>query len=238
MLKLKLINGKIMQNISTEDYLGVIYKNRGENGEIKANTIAEKLNISNAAVTDMLKKLSKGGFVNYTPYRGISLTTEGDAYAKALIRRHRIWELFLYQIVGMPWEKVHDEAEKLEHCASDELINRLEEILNFPEFDPHGDPIPDKNGKIATLDNIVPLNTIEPNRDVFVKRVDDSENSFLIHISRLGIDLTTKIKILEVFEFDGSMLIDINGIQHTISRKIASNIFVESDAELEEKDIK
>lgn len=216
-----------MQNVSTEDYLSVIYKNRSDNGEIKANTIAEKLNISNAAVTDMLKKLSKGGLVNYTPYRGISLTDEGDSYAKALIRRHRIWELFLFQIVGMPWEKVHDEAEKLEHCASDELINRLEEMLNFPEFDPHGDPIPDKNGKIATMENIVPLHSVSTAHEAVVKRVDDSEKSFLIHISRLGIDLATNIRIREVFEFDGSMLIEVEGKEHTISRKIASNIYVE-----------
>ena len=133
-----------MQNISKEDYLSTIYKYRDADGTIKANKIAEKLSISNAAVTDMSKKLAKDGYINYEKYKGINLTDNGEEYAKSMVRRHRIWELFLHQIIGMPWDKVHDEANLLEHSASDELISRMEEMLDFPEFDPHGDPIPGK----------------------------------------------------------------------------------------------
>src|SRR5690606_2599676 len=133
-----------MKNISKEDYLSAIYKFRDENGEIKPNLIAETLEISNAAVTDMLRKLSTDGFVVYKKYKGIKLTSEGENYAKNMVRRHRIWEVFLHQIVGLPWDKVHDEAHNLEHSSSDELINKMEEMLDFPEFDPHGDPIPGK----------------------------------------------------------------------------------------------
>jgi len=137
-----------MRNISKEDYLSEIYKNEDANGQIKANLIAEKLQISNAAVTDMLKKLKSDGHIKYEPYRGIELTARGREYAQNMVRRHRIWEVFLHQIVGLPWDKVHDEAHHLEHSGSDELINKMEEMLNFPAFDPHGDPIPSKSGMI------------------------------------------------------------------------------------------
>jgi DtxR family Mn-dependent transcriptional regulator len=135
-----------MNNISKEDYLSAIYKYRGKNGEIKANLIAEKLQVSNAAVSDMLKKLSSDGHIKYEPYKGVKLTINGEEYAKKMVRRHRIWEVFLHQIVGLKWDEVHDEAHKLEHSTSDKLLNKMEEMLDFPEFDPHGDPIPSKDG--------------------------------------------------------------------------------------------
>ncbi|MBI2416329.1 MAG: metal-dependent transcriptional regulator [Ignavibacteriales bacterium] len=127
-----------MYSISEEDYLGTIYRYRDDSGEIKANVIADKMEISNAAVTDMLKKLAKRKLVFYAPYKPVRFTKRGEELAGQLIRRHRIWEIFLHRIIGMPWEKVHDEAERLEHNASDDLINRMEEMLNFPEYDPHG----------------------------------------------------------------------------------------------------
>lgn len=115
-----------MKNISKEDYLSTIFKYSDKAGLIKANQIADKLMISSAAVTDMLKKLSKDGYVDYEKYKGIKLTRNGGDYARSMVRRHRIWELFLHQIVGIPWDKVHDEANNLEHSASDDLINRME----------------------------------------------------------------------------------------------------------------
>ena len=120
-----------MKNISKEDYLSVIYKTADSNGVIKANQIAEKLNISGAAVTDMLRKLSKEGFVDYKRYKGIKLTKSGEEYARSMVRRHRIWEVFLHQIVGLKWDEVHDEAHKLEHSTSDKLLNKMEEMLDF-----------------------------------------------------------------------------------------------------------
>jgi len=115
-----------MTNISKEDYLSVIFKHKDQNEEIKATVIAEMMNISGAAVTDMLKKLSKEGDVKYEKYKGIKLTKKGENYARNMVRRHRIWEVFLHDIIGVPWEKVHDEAHRLEHSASDELIDRME----------------------------------------------------------------------------------------------------------------
>lgn len=216
-----------MRNISKEDYLGILYKHKGEDGTIKANIIAEKLQVSGAAVTDMLKKLAKDGLVNYEKYKGISLTDVGENYARQMVRRHRIWEIFLYQIVGMPWDKVHDEANRLEHSASDDLINRMEEMLNFPEFDPHGDPIPSKEGIVPKQKKSVPLSLLNKKQKGIVRRVNDFDNNFLIYLSKVGIGLNKKIIVKEVLAFDHSMLVSIGNKELNISNTIAANIFVE-----------
>jgi DtxR family Mn-dependent transcriptional regulator len=215
-----------MNNISKEDYLSAIYKHRDKDGKIKSNLIAERLDISGAAVTDMLKKLSKDGFVNYQKYKDIKLTRVGEDYARNMVRRHRIWEVFLHQVVGVPWDKVHDEAENLEHSSSDDLINRLEEMLNFPEFDPHGEPIPDKNGKLPEQKKGVSLSAVQPGSKVKVIRVNDFASSFLNYITKIGIELNTKIEVKDILEFDKSMFISVDGKKTNISNKLAANIFV------------
>jgi DtxR family transcriptional regulator, Mn-dependent transcriptional regulator len=215
-----------MKNISREDYLSVIYKSADSNGEIKANHIAEKLNISAAAVTDMLRKLSKEGYVEYKRYKGTKLTKNGEEYARSMVRRHRIWELFLHQVVGLPWDKVHNEAENLEHSSSDQLIDRMEEMLDYPEFDPHGDPIPDKNGKMPKLNLDTPLSSVEPGSKVKVNRVHDFDSSFLQYISKIGIELNKEITVIDLLEFDHSLLVKIDKKETSISSKVASNIFV------------
>lgn len=215
-----------MHNISKEDYLGIIYKHMDENGEIKANLIASKLNISNPAVTDMLRKLSRDGNVIYEKYKGVRLTVQGEEYARNIIRRHRIWEVFLNQIVGMPWDKVHDEAHRLEHSASDELINRLEEMLEYPEYDPHGDPIPSKEGKMPKLRKHVPLSDLKQGQVGTVIRVNDFDDQFLNYISGIGVNLNEVILVKEKRTFDKSMQIIIKGKPCNISSKIAENIFV------------
>ena len=216
-----------MNNISKEDYLSTIYKYRNKNGEIKANHIAEKLQITSAAVTDMLKKLSKEGYIEYLKYKGIKLSADGEEYAKNMVRRHRIWEVFLHQIVGLPWDKVHDEANNLEHSASDELINRMEEMLNFPEFDPHGDPIPSKDGKIPKQKKSVPLSMLNKGEKGIVLRVNDFDNHFLNYISKIGVELNKTIVIKDVLNFDRSLLIEIGKRELNISNTISANIFVE-----------
>ncbi|GAB4286074.1 MAG: metal-dependent transcriptional regulator [Ignavibacteriaceae bacterium] len=216
-----------MKNISKEDYLSAIYKYQDDNGEIKANVIAEKLQISNAAVTDMLRKLSKDGLIKYEKYKGISLTKNGKAYARNMVRRHRIWEVFLHQIVGMPWDKVHDEAHELEHAASDELINKMEEMLDFPSFDPHGDPIPSKEGIIPKHKANKSLSLLKPGAKGKVIRVNDFDNDFLSYISKIGITLGKEILVKEILGFDRSMLVVIERKEINISHKLAANIYVE-----------
>ena len=216
-----------MQNTSKEDYLSTIYRFRDENGGIKTKNLAEKLDISNAAVTDMMKKLSREGYVNYERYKGVNLTSAGEEYARNMIRRHRIWEMFLNRIVGLPWDKVHDEAEQLEHSSSDELINKLEEILDYPEYDPHGDPIPDKHGELPPGRNSFPLNSAEPGKIILVLRVNDFDNNFLSYLSRIGIELNKQIIVKDILEFDKSMLIEVDNKEINISSTLAANVFVQ-----------
>jgi DtxR family Mn-dependent transcriptional regulator len=216
-----------MNNISKEDYLSTIYKFRDDGGEIKPNLIAESLSISNAAVTDMLRKLSTDGLVDYKKYKGIKLTVEGENYAKNMVRRHRIWETFLSRVLGISWDKVHDEAEKLEHSSSDELINKIEEYLDFPESDPHGYPIPDRKGKLPKHKSAVAISELTKSDKAEVIRVNDTNQGLLSYISNIGIQLGKVIMIKDILEFDGSMLLTINNQDVNISKAIASNIFVE-----------
>ncbi len=216
-----------MKNISKEDYLSAIFKNEDSNGQIKPTVIAEKLQVSNAAVTDMLKKLKNEGHIKYEPYRSVELTEKGRELARNMVRRHRIWEIFLHQVVGLPWDKVHEEAHNLEHSGSDELINRMEVMLNFPEFDPHGDPIPSKNGIIPKHKKNVVLASLKKKQVGIVVRVNDFDSKFLSYLSQIGIKLKKELVVCEVLDFDNSMLIKIDGKKINLSQTIASNIFVE-----------
>lgn len=216
-----------MINISQEDYLTAIFRNLDDVGEIKPNLLASKLEISNAAVTDMLRKLSRDGFVDYQKYKSIKLTSEGEGYAKNMLRRHRIWEVFLHQTLGMPWDKVHEEAEKLEHSSSDDLINLLEEFLEYPEVDPHGYPIPDKNGKIKKSKTVIAITELNENDSAKVIRVNDDVKNLLSYVTKIGIALGKIILIIDKLKYDGSVLIKIENKEINLSNKIASNIFVE-----------
>lgn len=216
-----------MSNISQEDYLTAIYRNLDEAGEIKPNVLASKLEISNAAVTDMLRKLSRDGFVEYQKYKSIRLTNDGELYAKNMLRRHRIWEVFLNQTLGMPWDKIHDEAEKLEHSSSDELINRLDKFLKFPSIDPHGYPIPDKNGKIKKTKSVKSITEFNIDDRLIVIRVNDDVKNLLSYITKIGITLGKKILIKDKLNYDNSILLMVENKEINISNKVASNIFAE-----------
>ena len=216
-----------MINISQEDYPTAIYRNLDDAGEIKPNLLASKLEISNAAVTDMLRKLSRDGFVDYQKYKSIKLTVEGETYAKNMLRRHRIWEVFLHQTLGMSWDKVHDEAEKLEHSSSDEMINLLDEFLEYPEVDPHGYPIPDKNGKIKKSKTVFAITELNENDSAKVIRVNDDVKNLLSYVTKIGISLGKEILVKDKLDYDGSILVMIDNKEISISNKIASNIYVE-----------
>ena len=216
-----------MNNISKEDYLSIIFKFQDTSGEIKPIAIARKLNVSQAAVTDMLKKLAADKHILYEKYKGIRLTRLGEEFARNMVRRHRIWEVFLQKIVGMPWEKVHHEAHQLEHSSSDDLINKLEVILHYPEFDPHGDPIPSREGKMPKVKKYHPLSGLKRGESGVVIRVNDFDEQFLFYLTTLGISLNETIKVKEKREFDNSLLVLIKGKPWNISQKLADNIFVE-----------
>ena len=216
-----------MNNISKEDYLSIIYKYQDTDGEIKPNIIAEKLQISAAAVTDMIKKLAKDKYILYERYKGIKLTVRGMDYARNMVRRHRIWEVFLMKVIGLPWDKVHDEAHRLEHSCSDDLVDRIEKILDYPEFDPHGDPIPSKEGKLPKIKKHLPLANLKEGESGTVIRVNDFDEHFLAYISGIGIGLNEIIRVKEKRGFDNSLLVLIKDKPWSISQKLAENIFVE-----------
>jgi|WetSurMetagenome_2_1015567.scaffolds.fasta_scaffold207294_2 DtxR family transcriptional regulator, Mn-dependent transcriptional regulator len=216
-----------MNNISKEDYLSIIFKFKNASGDIKPITIARKLKVSQAAVTDMLKKLATDRYILYEKYRVIRLTQSGEEFARNMVRRHRIWEVFLQKVIGMPWDKVHQEAHRLEHSCSDDLINRLEILLRYPEFDPHGDPIPSKKGKMPKVKKYLPLSELKGGETGVVIRVNDFDEQFLNYLTVLGINLKENIRVKEKRGFDNSLLVQIKGKPYNISQKLADNIFVE-----------
>ncbi|CAN5672852.1 metal-dependent transcriptional regulator [soil metagenome] len=212
-------------NISTEDYIKNIYSIDLAVGKVTTSILAEKLKVSSAAVSEMISKLSANGYVKNIPYKGFELTKKGRSVAVNIIRKHRLWEVFLLQYLKFPWEKVHVEAEKLEHSSSDELIEKLEQFLNFPKYDPHGDPIPDKNGKYKNLP-LIPLADIKVGEAVRIKKVSDEDPGGLIYLTKNGIRLEDKIKVRDKTDFDSSMEVESNHSKIFISEKLSKIIFV------------
>jgi DtxR family Mn-dependent transcriptional regulator len=211
---------------STEDYLKHIFELQREGSKVNTSTLAGVLNISSASVSEMISKLTKTGWIKNTPYRGFSLTKKGEKIAINLIRKHRLIEVFLQQHLSYSWDEVHNEAEKFEHVCSDKFINKLDEYLGFPRFDPHGDPIPDINGNVASTENFI-LSEANAGSAYIVNKVNDTSDEVLKYISSIGIKLNSVILVTEKLGFDESVLVTINNGEHLLSKKIAENIFVE-----------
>lgn len=216
-----------MSNISKENYLRVIYKALEESEIVNPTMIAEQLEISNAAVTDMLKKLTREKYVSYAPYKGIQLLPKGKEEAIKLVRRHRIWETFLYKVVGLKWYQIDEEAENLEHSSSDELIDRLEQIMNYPDFDPHGHPIPKKNGKIPKQPRSIILADLEKGNTGIIKKVNDHNKDLLVYLYNSKLVVGNKLKVIDKRTYDNSILVLVEKKEILISEKISKNIFVE-----------
>ena len=215
-----------MINKSIEDYLKNIYTIKLAVGKVSTSLLAEKLSVSAAAVSDMVSKLSKTGYLKNIPYKGFELTKKGQDIAINLIRKHRIWEVFLLKHLKYPWEQVHTEAENLEHASSDELILKLEDFLKFPKYDPHGDPIPDRNGKFIR-DELKPLSNIDVGKSVTIKRVPDENPEVLLHLTKMGLKLNDKVKVVEKINFDNSIQILAKKNKIFLSEKLANSIFVD-----------
>jgi len=214
-------------NFTTENYLKIIYTIQESNpSEVKPQQLAKVLQVTPAAVTDMLKKLSEEKLITYAPYKGVGLTKKGKQTGQNMVRRHRLWELYLHKVLGYPWDKVHQEAEHLEHASSDELINRIEEVLGFPQFDPHGDPIPSKDGVVPSLQNVVPLSDCKPGDMGVVVRVNDINSDFLQYVASLGICLGQSIEVLSILTFDRSFSIRTPKGVSSISSFTAQHLFL------------
>lgn len=210
---------------SEENYLKAIYHLQAEDGTVSTNALASTLNTKAASVTDMMKKLSAKELLNYTPYYGFSLSGEGKKIALFVIRRHRLWEFFLSQKLGFSWEEVHHLAEELEHVSSKKLIDRLDEYLGYPAYDPHGDPIPDSKGKLAQRSH-VPLTELPKSISAEVCRVTNQSAEMLELLKHKNIGIGTRLEVKKHFPFDSSLELKLKTKTVTISEQLAKNIFV------------
>ncbi|MFC2109022.1 metal-dependent transcriptional regulator [Bacteroidota bacterium] len=209
-----------------ENYLKAIFSlSLSLSKAVSTNAIAEKLETKASSVTDMIKKLSEKELVDYKKYQGVSLTVGGKALAIRIVRKHRLWEVFLVKHLNFRWDEVHDVAEQLEHVKSTKLISQLDEYLEFPTHDPHGDPIPDEDGNIDFHAGVM-LSSITLSEKVVVVGVKDSSSSFLKYLDSSGIKLGSLVEVVHKEEFDNSMVIHIEGKRLSISNQISKNLFV------------
>lgn len=217
-----------MLSYTEENYIKAIFHLSGDMGkEVFTNDISEELNTKPASVTDMMKKLSLKELINYKKYQGVTLTKSGRVSALKVIRKHRLWEVFLVEKLNFNWDEVHDIAEQLEHIQSNLLIERLDNFLGYPAYDPHGDPIPNEDGKIKVKKMIL-LSEVKENFMGEVAGLKETSSSFLKYLDKIGIKIGTNIKVNYIVEFDISMDITVNknktGIN--ISNEVSKNIFV------------
>jgi DtxR family Mn-dependent transcriptional regulator len=216
-------------SVSEENYIKGIYHLQSKPGMVNTNALAKKLNTKAASVTDMLKKLKSKKLLHYQKYHGFKLNELGNKAALLIIRRHRLWEYFLVSKLGFKWDEVHAIAEELEHVSSAELIKKLDNYLGAPKIDPHGDPIPDVNGKLPVIKQ-VNLHGLPEKITATVSSVSNQSSQMLEMLKHYSIAIGSQIKVNRVFDFDGSMEIKVyKQAACVISEQVAKNIFVYYD---------
>lgn len=215
-----------MISSTEENYLKAIFKlSEHSTKSVSTNAIAQVMDTSAASVTDMLKRLTEKGYTHYERYKGVRLSDEGRQVATNLLRKHRLWEVFMVDKLGFSWDEVHPVAEQLEHIRSKELVNRLDEFLGFPKFDPHGDPIPDKEGKFTYRPQVL-LNTLQEGEHAVVVGVNEHSTSFLQYLEQLQLVLGAHLQVIGRQEYDGSMQLLVHDKMLFITQKVAQNLFV------------
>lgn len=211
---------------SEENYIKVIYHlSQVSPKGVNTNAIAGMLDTKASSVTDMLKKLSDKELVSYQKYQGVTLTEKGFHLAKMIVRKHRLWEVFLVEKLGFAWDEVHDIAEELEHIKSETLINRLDKFLGFPEFDPHGDPIPNEKGEMKKINSLL-LSEVALNKEYRCIGVKNSSSDFLQYLDKQNISLGSTLKVIAKESFDETLTVSIDEKELIISNKIATNLYV------------
>ncbi|RDC63589.1 metal-dependent transcriptional regulator [Adhaeribacter pallidiroseus] len=216
-----------MLSYTEENYIKTIYKlSQGVDKEVNTNAIAETLQTKAASVSDMLRKLSSKNIIFYVKYRGVSLSPEGQRIALQIIRKHRLWEVFLVEKLHFNWDEVHEVAEELEHITSPLLVQRLDEFLDFPKTDPHGDPIPSADGILTDPVKVVAAD-LEVNTTGVVSGVKDTRPLFLQHLDKIGLHLGVQITVLDQIAYDKSLEIKVeNNKTLVISHEVARNLLV------------
>jgi DtxR family transcriptional regulator, Mn-dependent transcriptional regulator len=215
-----------MASVSIEDFLKGVFMLISLDGKASTGRLAQRLSVSNAAITDMSRKLARQELINYEKYRNITLTPTGERMALDIIRRHRLWELFLNKVLNIPWEKVHDEAERLEHHTSEYLIDELEKFLGYPRVDPHGDPIPDREGNFTDSEYEC-LTNIDSPAKVRLKRIVEHTESTILFLNELNIALDQDFYVKEKKSDTGQVMITLNGLDSSIPLDIAAKLYVE-----------
>jgi DtxR family Mn-dependent transcriptional regulator len=217
----------ISMTTSEENYLKVIYHlSQVSPKGVNTNAIAGMLETKASSVTDMLKKLSDKDLVSYQKYQGVTLTEKGFLSAKMIVRKHRLWEVFLVDKLQFSWDEVHEIAEELEHIQSMALIDKLDAFLGYPDFDPHGDPIPNRQGEIKKTAKLL-LSEAELNQEYHCVGVKDSSSEFLKYLDKQKIALGSVFKVIEKESFDDTLTVEINAQEKIISNKIANNLYVQ-----------
>ncbi|HVX51862.1 MAG TPA: metal-dependent transcriptional regulator [Chitinophagaceae bacterium] len=212
--------------ITEENYIKAIYHLQQPSGSVTTNELSASLHTRPATVTDMLKKLKAKKLLAYEPYKEFQLTTDGKKAALTIIRRHRLWEFFLVEKLGFGWEEVHEVAEELEHVGSKKLVEKLDAYLGFPKFDPHGDPIPDSNGKMSVVQQIC-LAELAINKPAQVIAVGNQANELLEVLSHRHIVLGARLEVKKKFSFDGSVEVKVKNLPPVnISEQLAKALFV------------
>ena len=217
-----------MLSRSEEDHIKAVYALLQQGDSAFTKDIAGRLGTKASSVTDMLKKLADKGHVKHEPYHGVKLTAKGQSLALQLVRRHRLWETFLVARLGFGWDEVHEVAEQLEHVASDKLIDKLDHYLGHPHFDPHGDPIPDRQGKLRTR-KTRRLDTCKPGDTVRIAAVSETTDGLLRLLDAKGLRIGARLSVQEVHAFDGSMDIKPgNGSAFSLSKDVSHHLQVET----------
>jgi DtxR family Mn-dependent transcriptional regulator len=214
-----------MISASAEEYLEAIYKLGEEEHPVARSARAERLEITSVAANEMVRKLVERGLLLYEPYTGVLLTPRGQAQALMVIRRHRLWERFLTDILGLPWDQVHEEACRLEHATSQPVEERLEQFLEEPKTCPHGHPVPTAQGEVAVLAGC-PLADLEAGQAGVVLRVPEEEAELLQYLESLGMEPQARIQVEAVAPFGGPLTVRVGGAQHPVSPDLASRIMV------------
>jgi len=216
-----------MASYIKENYIKALFHLHQKNEEISLSDLGEELQVSKPTANDMVKKLKSEGFVLSEKYKPIRITEKGKQMAASIIRKHRLSEMFLSQIMEFGWEEVHDIAEELEHIKTDKFFDRMDEILGFPTTDPHGSPIPDKNGNFIKP-NYQRLSQIPEGKTVMVKALRESSTEFLLFLNKKEIQLNTKIAVEQIEEFDGSSTVSYEQHKNVVlSKSIGDRILVE-----------
>ena len=215
-----------------EDYLKSIYQLQTQHPQVSTTALAERLGISAPTASGMMRKLAELGLVEHQPYKGVHLTAEGEKLALGVLRAHRLSETYLVRVLGFSWDEAHVEAERLEHALSPKLVDRLEEALDYPQTDPHGHPIPTRDGQVPCCEG-VPLSRLEPGDGGVILQIWDDSPELLRYLGELGLYPQAQIAVLETAPFRGPIRVQVGEAVRILGREVAEHVIVQVGLEVE-----